>query len=412
LLLGFCPFFLSASRLAFTHGHVFCTWLILAGLYCLDRLRTGAALPGDLRTDRWYAGAAGICLGAAAGSDLLACFWVLSVVILMHIWILRASLKNAISHFESFAVGAFVGLLAASPMYLSGFPHCLGNIWESLRHADSGTGYLWLGSVVNRLPIYYYGVVLATKLTPVIVILAIMTVVWYVRRVPGRSPFCLTLAFLLWPIAYLSVKSWKNPYYLIPFVPAMYILIVDGLHMLWVHVSKQRPYVACAVVALAVASQLYAVVRMHPDYLMQGIQYSDQLYGEFQGPAVSHGQWIGEALRDIKQDCGGRQALVYTVTDVGTPQILYYSKKYDIPALVGEIPPVNLAEQSAATCNVYILMSRDAKEMICPAHQNAIRDNKALVSFLENATEYALTKTYGASRFPMVWVYKRMAGDD
>jgi hypothetical protein len=230
--------------------------------------------------------------------------------------------------------------------------------------------------------------------------------VWHIRRSPGSNPFCRTLLFLLWPIAYLSLKPTKVPYYLIPFVPVLYILLVDGLHMLWVNPFPRRRGLVPLVVLLAVVSQLYAVIGMHPDYLMQGIGYSDKLYGEFTGPAVSHGQWVGEALRYIREDSRGKQPIVYAVTNTAMWQIRHYSAEYGVRPLLGEVPPVHLGRHTAAQCGVYILITRDAKEMVCPGHEDAVRENRSLVSLVENSREYALVKMYYSGCFSMVWVYK------
>jgi hypothetical protein len=409
VLLGLCPFFLSASRLAFTHGHIYCTWPLLAGLYLLTRLRDALLTGAAPRAQRWLVGGVGLCMGVAVGSDLLAGPWGLSVFFLLCVSMRRSPRRSMIACFASFAVGCLLGVLVASPMYAVGFPGCIGEVWRFLRSVDRLPGYLWLGKVVEHLPPYYYGVVLATKLTPVILVLLLVTAVWHVRRSPGSNPFGRTLLFLLWPVIYLSLKPWKQPYYLTPFVPVLYILLVDGLHMLWVNPSFRRRGLVHVVVLLAVAGQLYAVIRMHPDYLMQGIRYSDKLYGEFTGPAVSHGQWVGEALRYIREDARGKEPLVYTVTNVTQDQIRHYSGKYGIRPLLGEVPPVRLGRHTVARCSVYILITRDAKEIVCPGHTNAIPENRSLVTFVEKAREYTPVKTWYSGGFPMVWVYKRNA---
>ena len=145
---------------------------------------------------------------------------------------------------------------------------------------------------------------------------------------------------------------------------------------------------------------------MHPDYLMQGIQYSDRLYGEYQGPAVSHGQWIGEAFSFIKGDCGDQRGFVYAVGNVGTPQIRHYASKHDLPTFIGVLPPDRLEDEVATKCSLYILVTRDAKEMICPAHKDAVRENQALVSCAENADVYSLVRTYYSGGAPMLWIYR------
>jgi hypothetical protein len=409
VLLGFCPFFLSASRLAFTHGHIYCTWSLLAGLYLLARLRDALATGAAPRVPRWLVGGVGLCMGVAVGSDLLAGFWSLSVFLLLCVWMRRSRPRVVLGCFAFFAAGGLLGLLIASPMYATGFPGCIREVREFLRSTDRQTGFLWLGHVVEHLPRYYYGVVLATKLTPVILVLLLVTAVWHVRRSPGSNPFGRTLLFLLWPMVYLSLKPTKTPYYLTPFVPVLYILLVDGLHMLWVNPFFRRRGLVHVGVLLAVAGQLYAVIRMHPDYLMQGIRYSDKLYGEFMGPAVSHGQWVGEALRYIREDARGKQPIVYAVTNMAMWQIRHYSAEYGVRPLIGEVPPVRLGRHTVAQCSVYILITRDAKEIVCPVHEDAVRENRSLVSLAENSREYALVKTYYSGCFSMVWVYKSIA---
>jgi hypothetical protein len=407
VLLGFCPFYLSASRLAFTHGHVFCTLPLLGGLLYLHKLHSAVVAGNDTSDNRWHAGMVGLCMGLAAGCDLLAFFWILSVLAVIHVWIVRKASPHAMHYLKYFGLGCFLGILIASPMYLAGFPHCIKDIVAGSRMDDSQTGYLWLGDVVKRIPAYYYGVVLATKVTPVILILAILTVLLHVRRFPSTHRFCTRLLLFCWPIICLSFKSWKNPYYLIPFIPVFYILIVDGLHALFsTAVFRSRPYFAAIVVVLPFLNQAYAVARMHPDYLMQGIRYSERLYGEYQGPAVSHGQWIGEAFSFIRRDCPERRAFVYTVGNVGAPQIRYYAKKYGIQAFVGQLPPADLKASVTSACNVYVLITRDSKEMVCPSHKNAIADNKALVAFVEKSDAYSPVSVFHSGGIPMVWVFR------
>jgi hypothetical protein len=407
VMLGFCPFYLSASRLAFTHGHVLCTLPLLGGLLYLHKLHSAVVAGNDTRGNRWQAGMVGLCLGLAAGCDLLALFWILSIVVVIHVWIIRGASPHAMDYLKYFVISCFLGTLIASPMYLAGFPGCVRDILAGARLADSQTGYLWLGDVVERLPPYYYGVVLLAKLTPVILILAVVTVLLHVRRFPFMHRFCTILLLSCWPIICLSFKSWKSPYYLIPFLPVFYILIVDGLHALFsTAIFRSRPFLAALVILLSFLNQAYAVARIHPDHLMQGIRYSDRLYGEYQGPAVSHGQWIGEAFSFIKQDCQDRRAFVYAVDNVGTPMIRYYAKKHGIQAFVGELPPADLKTSVTNACNVYVLITRDSKEMICPFHKNAIEDNKALVAFVEESDVYSPVRVFRSGGIPMVWVFR------
>jgi 4-amino-4-deoxy-L-arabinose transferase-like glycosyltransferase len=410
VILGLSPFYLSASRLAFTHGHVFCTLPILAGLYFSQRLHSNIVSSNNSGMNRWLAGSVGVCMGLAVGSDLLACFWVVSIFLLISFWIYESSTHVIFDYLDFLTIGCFLGILVASPMYVTGFSHCARDILMRLGFWSDQTGYLWLGNVVERIPPYYYSLMFITRITPAVLVLTVITVILYFQRFQTSHPFCRALLFSLWPIVYLSVKSWKNPYYLIPFIPVLYILVVDGLRILFsMNVFKSRRYLGYLVVLSIIAGQLYTIIHMHPDYLMQGIQYSDRLYGEFQGPAVSHGQWIGEALSFIKHDCRDKQCIVYTVSNVGTPQIRHYSKEHGIPILIGEIPPRRLENNVVDKCSIYILISQDAKQMICPQHKDAIRDNRVLVSFAENSKEYKLVKTYYSGHFPMLWIYKKCA---
>jgi len=413
VMLGFCPFYLSASRLAFTHGHVLCTLPLLGGLLYLHKLHSAVVAGNDTTGNRWHAGIVGLCMGLAAGSDLLAFFWILSVLVVIHVWIIRGASPHAMDYLKYFVISCFLGILIASPMYLAGFPECVKDIVAGSRIADSQTGYLWLGNVVERIPAHYYGIVLMVKLTPVILILAVLTVLLHVRRFPSMHRFCTILLLSCWPIICLSFKSWKSPYYLVPFIPVFYILIVDGLHALFSTATfTSRRLFAAIVILLSFLNQAYAVARIHPDHLMQGIRYSDRLYGEYQGPAVSHGQWIGEAFTFIKQDCQDRRAFVYAVDNVGTPQIRYYAKKHGIQAFVGELPPADLKTSVTDVCNVYVLITIDSKKMVSPFHRSAIEDNKALVAFVEESEAYLPVKTYHSGNVPMLWVFRHRLSEN
>jgi hypothetical protein len=405
LLLGLSPFYLSASRLAFSHGHVLSTLPLLAMLWFLQRVHGDIASNRVSKADLWPTAAMGIFAGLALGSDLLAGFAAFSVLALLCIHALRSKERIHLALAASFAAGCLMGLLVASPTYVTAFPHSLRDAIWRIRVADGKSGYLWLGHVVRSIPIYYYLVVLATRLTPVVLVVSLATLALVVRRPSSLHAFSRLLLIFLWPLLYLSVKPWKNPYYLTPFIPLLFMLLADGIRILFsTRVFRERRYLAVIVVVAVLVDQAYAIIRLHPDYLMQGIEYSGRLYGEFQGPAVSHGQWIGEALSYVRQDCQDREPVVYAVSDVGTPQIRHYAEEYGVAVRIGEVPPADTERD-----NAYVLISRDARQMICPDHKTAITRNATLVAFADHSAEYALVRTYYSARFPMLWIYGKAA---
>jgi len=410
VFLGLAPFYISASRLAFTHGHLFHTIPTLAGLYFLLRFYDQINSVQGSNTDRLNIVAAGLCIGLGVGCDPMACFWVFSGFVALLCWSLStSSIYNSIDRIAIYGLGCILGVIIASPMYFVSPVVGVMDMLAGVREADSWRGFLWLGSAVDRLPFYYYAVVGLTKLTPLVFLLIIATIFLYIIRFRAIHPFYRFLFLSLWPIVYMSIKPGKSPYYLISFVPVLFILLVDTLRYLFsTRVFKSRLYLKVFIILLIVIGQLGTIIWIHPDYLMLGVQYGDIFYGEFQGPAVSHGQWVGEAFEFIQNDSGGQSCRVYIFEDIATPQIKYYSRKHrNIKVIFGKPLTSSVKSLDAIKEKVYIVLNQDAKRLIAPYHQKSIERNKELVSFVENSKKYHVAKIFYSGSFPMLWVYEK-----
>ena len=141
---------------------------------------------------------------------------------------------------------------------------------------------------------------------------------------------------------------------------------------------------------------------------MLGIQYNDKFYGEFQGPAVSHSQWIGEALAFIKEDAGDSQPIINIFDDIGRTQIIHYARKNGLRDIYIGIPRTLPGHVPYSRSRPrYIVINQDAKRLIAPLHRAAVAKNRQLVSFAENSQDYSIVKTFHSGDFLMIWIYRR-----
>jgi hypothetical protein len=299
------------------------------------------------------------------------------------------------------AAGILAGVLVSSPMYFFHPVEALVGVHDQLGRWDGLRGYLWLGEVRETLPWHYYAAVLASKVNPAVLALAGVGVALTLRRPTARAVF---LCACLWPIAYFSVKEWKNPFYVVSFVPLLCVLATIAVRALFT--SKGRaPAVLAAAVAVAVDA--WTAWEVHPDYLMGGIQWSEALYGEFQGPAVSHGQWIGEALEFIARDARGADPMVLMFRDAGAPQTAFYASRVglthvDVSAWADDASRAWLLPRAR-----YVVLGQDALRLFSPLHQQTVPLNAELASVVRPPSPFRLVKAFGPAAFPMVWVYRR-----
>jgi hypothetical protein len=389
LLAATSTFAIASSRLGFTHGHVAHVPFLVAGLYLVldPERRRGSLL------------LAGLSLGLAAGVDLLAAFIAVSALA----WLVQArrgAPRALLAELGLFAAAGAVGVAVASPMYLLHPLEAVASIREALGGWDDLRGYLWLGELRETLPPWYYLVVLAVKANPIVLALAGAGIVLAARARATRAIF---LAVCLWPIAYLSFKGWKNPFYVAAFVPLLCVLAavaLDGLRA-W------RGRAAAAALALALAVDGWTAWRVHPDYLMGGIQWSEALYGEFQGPAVSHGQWIGEALEFIRADAGAVDPLVLMFRDAGEPQAAFYAAQAGLGRVDHSAWADPVARPWALANARYAVRGQDAVRLHSPLHRATVPLNAALVAAVRPPSPFRLVRTFGPAAFPMVWVFRR-----
>jgi len=399
LLLGLCPFYISSSRLALSHGHIFSNLFIMLGLYALLKI-----LNRGRRSLYLYSALSAFSLGLGVGSDLLVSFWVLNILIILLYENRKAPWRVQVNMVIIFLAAAYIGFFIASPMYSFHLFQAKDSVLARLKFWDEAIWYRWLGKLVREIPANYYLVVALVKFSPAISILAFLTTILYAIRFRAFHPFCRYLIFCFWPIIYLSFKPWKSPYYLTVFIPAVYILITYTLTVLF----KTKPLASnkplkIILILLIIGSQMYYIIQMHPDYLMQGIQYGEKFYGEFQGPAVYHGQWIGEAFEFIKKDSDGKEPSILIFRELSVPQIRHYADKYTLRDIT-----VNIPDKEAESRIDYVVLNQDAKRVFSPFHTLAISDNRRLVSFLDNSKEYRVVKTFSSDGFPMLWVYKKI----
>lgn len=390
-LYGLSALSVSSARLAFSHGHGLSTPFIIIALYFLWLIYSDMA--NSKRMGPCCA-AAGLSAGLAVGTDLLAGFWMLNIFAGLWYAGRGQSARIRLNAAALFMAGSVAGLFIASPMY---FIHPLAAVLYvrgSLAFWDGLRGFLWLGHVVDRIPPTYYLVVSVVKCGPALCVLIVSALAAYSASPRFGGSFRRFLALSCWPVLYLSFKGWKSPYYLSIFLPVAIILAASLLSKLFGSRPMARK-MALKVVLLTLVyiEQIRAIIYIHPDYLMSGIEYGKIFYGEFQGPAVSHGQWIGEALKYIRERSGNEDPKVLISADPNTPQIRYYAMKYGLHRLAfdGDVRDAD-----------YVVITEDAKRMRAPLHPQNVEKHKPLIRFMESAKDYDLIKTFSSGSFPMI----------
>lgn len=384
--LGLSPFFLAASRLAFSHGHVFALpWLLLALREVLaSRPRLGA----------WRAGgASGLLAGFAAGNDLLAVPWAatLLLVALRRLGGGAGRLRFALL----FSLGWVTGLSVGSPMYVAHPLRAVSDVVARLAWWDSQAEHLWLGAQVATIPPYYYPLVLVVKLSPPVLLLIALGIL---RRWSPALRVCLAC---LWPVLLLSFKGWKSPFYLTPFLPLLYIVAAAALRQIVRALPRGRRARAAVTAGAAVlAVQLVSVVASHPDHLMGGIRYGARLYGEFAGPAVSHGQWVREALERVRHDAGRGEAVVLVPLGYAPRQVALYSARLGL----AEVHTPDRLKRGLNPRDVeYVVVSHEVL-----AHAEGRRLNGALLALAADGKAFRLLSTVRSGGFPTATIWKRV----
>lgn len=393
LLLGLSPFFLSASRLAFSHGHVFAVpWLLLS-------LREALASRPRLARPR-AALASGFLAGLAAGHDLLALPW---LVTLLALGVARlhgggpVPLRRATTFAARFALAGLLGLALASPMYLAAPLTAVRDVAERLAWWGAQREHLWLGREVATVPAYYYALVLAVKTAPPLLALALLAPLGRGARLPRLLLLC------CWPVVFFSLRAWKSPFYLMPFLPLLYLLATHSLRRL--RRSPQRWLRGLAPVAagLGLAFQLGCIADAHPDHLMLGIRYSQLLYGDFQGPAVSHGQWVRAALEWVRADAAGSDPVVVVPAGTAPRQVAYYSARLGLSRVYSA---TDLKRGVSPRSVQYAIVSSEPL-----AHEEGRLQNAALTRLVAQPGPFGVAGALRSSGFVTARVWRRLPAE-
>lgn len=387
--LGLSPLFLAASRLAFSHGHVFAVpWLLLA-------LR--AVLIGRPRLGTWGAGAScGLLAGFAAGNDLLAAPWAATLLLLALLRLGWRAGWGALARFlAGFGLAWAAGLALASPMYAAHPLRAVRDVASRLSWWDGQTDHLWLGANVAALPHYYYPFVLLVRLTPPVLVLVGLGLL---RRWSPALRVCLPC---LWPILLVTFKGWKSPFYLTPLLPLLFVIAAASLRGLVRALPRaRRRWAVGATAAGVLAFQLAAVVDSHPDHLMGGIRYGAKLYGEFAGPAVSHGQWVPEALQRVRDDASGRDVVVLVPLGYVPRQVALYSARLGLSQVH---TPDRLRRGLNPRDVDYVVVSHEVL-----AHAEGRRLNGALLALVADGGAFRQLSAVRTSGFPTATIWKRI----
>ncbi len=387
--LGLSPFFLAASRLAFSHGHVFAVpWLLLA-------LR--GALAGRPRLGSWATAAGcGLLAGFAAGNDLLATPWAATLLLLALRRLGWRAGRGALARFfVGFGLAWVAGLSLASPMYAAHPLRAVRDVASRLSWWDGQTDHLWLGASVAALPHYYYPFVLLVRLTPPVLLLVGLGLL---RRWSPALRVCLPC---LWPIVLVTFKGWKSPFYLTPLLPLLFVVAAASLRELVRSLPPaRRSWAAGAAGAGVLAFQLAAVADSHPDHLMGGIRYGARLYGEFAGPAVSHGQWVSEVLQRVRDDASAPDVAVLVPLGYAPRQVALYSARLGLTQVH---TPDRLKRGLNPRDVDYVVVSHEVL-----AHAEGRRLNGALLALVADAGAFRQLSAVRTAGFPTATIWKRI----
>ncbi len=383
-MLAFSPWFVAASRLAFSHGHVFAVPWLLLSLRATLSARHRLARPT-------LALLVGATAGFAVGNDLLAAPWTLTVLLLA----LRRLSRTQWARWTACFVGAWLlGLTLASPMYVVQPLRAIQDVLARIAWWDGQTGHLWLGVEQQHLPLYYYPLVLVVRLSPPVVLLLVVAA--FVRR-----SLALRVAWpCLWPVLLLTFKGWKSPFYLTPFLPLIFIMSAAALHRLARAGAAWRPRtVARLGTATVIAAQLALLLDSHPDHLMTGIRYGERTYGDFAGPAVSHGQWVRAALEHVRRDARRDDSVVLVPLGYAPRQIDHYASRLGLL----EVHSADRLRHGVHPRQVeYVVVSHDVL-----AHADGLRFNQALLRLLTTPGLFEPLATVRSAGFPMARVWRR-----
>lgn len=387
MLLGLSPFFVSASRLAFSHGHVFAVpWLVLALRVVLgrsSRLDTVAA-----------ACTAGLLAGFAAGNDLLAGPWILTLAGIGVSRLRRRPRARKLRFVACFAAAWLGGLGLGSPMYIVSPIDAVVDIAQRISWWDSQLGHVWLGAEVQSIPAYYYVVVLVVKLSLPVLLLIVLALCTNWTVAVRMCVIC------LWPVVMLSFKGWKSPFYLMPFLPLLYVVASESIRRLALRrpIAKRTP-TALTIVTVVVVIQVGTLLDSHPHHLMTGIRYGQQFYGEFAGPAVSHGQWAREALKCVHDDAWQSNPVVLVPLGYAPRQVELYAARLGLAQVH---TPDRLRRGVNPRSVDYIITSHDML-----ANSEGVRLNGALLRLVADGTQFCALATVHAAGFPIARIWKR-----
>ena len=399
LLLALSPYHITASRLAFSHGHVHFTVFFLGALILLHDAVVETMRPHVIKL-----ALLGLAMGLSVGTDMLCMPW----VALMGVGVVAKGLVRRVPWWWQtllWAACLVLGVFLSSPMFFFSPLNAVQQISSAMKFWDSITGYMWLGRMVERIPPTYYPVVLAVRLSPWIAVCSLIGLCFVLIRSKQHPLLLRLLPLALLPVAYLTIRPWKNPFYLAPILPIVFVFCVAPLHALGKAIRTTRARaIVVATAAFLVIGQLLHVVVAHPDYLIDGIQYGPRFYGQFQGPAISHGQWVKEALQCIRIDADGGPANVIvfeTVDDAAWDQLLYYAGPEGATLNVyGNFAGPDEALEWAD----YVLFHYEGMYPM-PAGDTP-RRNGPLLHLIASRGEIRKFKTFGPPRFPLATVYR------
>jgi hypothetical protein len=132
---------------------------------------------------------------------------------------------------------------------------------------------------------------------------------------------------------------------------------------------------------------------------MTGIRYGARLYGDFAGPAVSHGQWVREALECVRDDAGRGDVVVVVPLGYAHRQVALYAGRLGLVS-------VHTADRLRHGVNPrsveYAVVSNDVL-----AHEEGRQLNLGLLRLIEDGTQFQHLATVRSAGFPMARIWKR-----
>jgi 4-amino-4-deoxy-L-arabinose transferase-like glycosyltransferase len=396
------PYHLMISRVSGTHGDALLALLYILALWILIEFWGEWKKHAQLHFHRRdkilllvFGAVAGMATGAKLTGALLGMNLVLVLIASQRAW------RNNIRWVILAGVLWLTFFLLTSPIYLH--PENIIAAWQDqLTNWEQIRGYQFMGKTYDILPLWYWAAVIPIKFSIPVTLAILFQLIWLCfHRRQITLPQSLLL-FNLFPLIILTFRNWQSPTYAVPLIGPFFTLAAQSLTQLGkVLISAWKTPQSRWVSALAALGLMWMIAEngrilaiTHPDYLMTGYDFGDNVIGQFWGPAVYHCQGAGQALADLSTHSSGS----VLAPQACTGPIAYYQNTYHLP----EITFQSQLEQAADVRNYkYVIIPYTVTYMVTP--YPLFQDTKVLRDGLARYCQPIYSYKLGARE--LFWVY-------